>query len=115
MANDPMTVDSISASLTLREGVSLRYLTVSGPADYDKTAGTGSLFDLSAYYDEIYYLVFGGCTAVADNAILPRYVNDDLTATDTGFVTFHWSADGTDGEPFVEVETRKIYLVTNGR
>ena len=101
MADDPMTVDSASDPITIREGLSLFYLTVSGPADYNATVG--SAFDISAYVSSVYMCTLGGCTAVADNAVVPRYLNTDFTAPAAGLVVFHWSADGTDGEVLKEV------------
>ncbi len=100
MANDPMTVDS-SESITIRDGLVLWRITVSGPADYDAT--NGALFDVSDYVSKIWQCDFGGATALADNGIIPRYINDDFDDADGGAVAFHWSADGTDGDVFIEV------------
>jgi hypothetical protein len=100
MADDPMTVDS-SEKKPMRDGMVKWRLVVSGPADYNATVGAA--FDLSSYVSKIWQCSFGGCTALADNGIIPRYINDDFDDADGGTVAFHWSADGTDGEVFVEV------------
>jgi len=93
MANDPMTVDS-SEEITLRDGVHMVILVVSGPADYDAT--DGSLLDVSSYVSTIKHLSFGACTAKADALVLPRYVNSDFTSEATGAVYFTWEdADGS--------------------
>jgi len=100
MADDAMTIDS-TEKVPIRDGLVLWRLTCSGPADYD--AATGSAFDLSSYVSKIWMCNFGGATAIADNGIIPRYINDDFDDADGGHAVFHWSADGTDGEVFVEV------------
>ena len=102
MADDPMTIDSASDAITIREGLTFRHFIMSGPLDYD--AGTGSLLDLSSYFSALYMVEVGGCTALADNAIVPRYKNTDFTAEATGLMVFHWCADGVDGEVFKEVD-----------
>lgn len=89
MADDPMTVDS-ATSFTLREGLKMTTLTVSGPADYDAT--NGAAFDVSDYCSSIYFIHFGAVTAKADALINARYVNDDLTDADGGAAYFTWDA-----------------------
>ena len=101
MADDPMTVDSASADITLVNGVGMKVLLVSGPADYNATVGAG--FDISAYVSDIYQCTISSVTSVDNCGIQPRYLNTDFTAPAGGFVVFHWAADGTDGEVLEEV------------
>ena len=90
MANDPMTVNS-AKEITIRDGVHMVSLLVSGPADYD--AANGSALDVSAYVTTIDFISFGACTAAVDNLVVPRYVNDDLDDADGGAVFFTWQGD----------------------
>ena len=90
MADDPITVDS-SESFNIRPGVVMWTLLCSGPADFDAT--NGAALDVSSYVTAIKFIDFGACTAAADNLVVPRYVNDDLTDADGGAVYFTWDSD----------------------
>ena len=103
MANDPMTVDS-SEEITLRDGVHMVILVVSGPADYDATLGAN--FDLSDYVSTVKYIKFGACTLKGDALVIPRYVSADLDDSEVGDVYFTWQkADSLEGSVMENVVT----------
>lgn len=89
MADDPMTVDA-AEEITLREGLKVVFLTVSGPADYDAT--NGAALDVSSYVSSIKDISLNMVTAKADALLFARYVNDDITDSDGGAVFFTWDS-----------------------
>lgn len=90
MADDPVTISG-AVSYNLGPGMRVTTGLIAGPADYDAT--NGAAFDVSSYVSSIKYLHVGACTAAADNLVVPRYVNDDMTDADGGAVFYTWDSD----------------------
>lgn len=89
-------------TIPVRDGLVFCYGTFVPSDDYDN--GTGDPCDVSDYVTAIYGGInIGGVEAIADAAVKFDYLNDDLTDADGGFMAAYWSADGTDGEVFIEV------------
>jgi len=101
MADDPVAV-TVAEEINLQAGLKFISGTFVGPSDYDST--NGAVMDLSDYLQTIKGGVsINGCSAISDTLIKADYMSQDLTNAATGVVVFCWSADGTDGEPFITV------------
>jgi hypothetical protein len=65
----------------------------------------GEAIDLSGDFDYVYAVICAGNDTAADNAKTFRAIHPGATTAVTSsnvLIQVHWSADGTDGEDFVE-------------
>ena len=86
----------------LAPGLKIVTALVTGAASYDST--NGDALDVSSYVQTMDYVsIKGGVTAAGDALVKADYVNDDFDDADGGALFYTWSADGTDGEPFINV------------